>query len=821
MRKTSINALLHRLFNGFGSLDVVFKIVLSAQIVMMVFFIIISIVSYILLFHESYTTPVGNPLPSAISGSSDAWASLVANVAPLLVLVGEKHVKAYFKSMSKQSHFLLYAVSPIGLITTIVTLIRLHGTPFMKKVIGRQFETRAEVLADVTSVSYNGVGLEYQDNGLNHVLEQTIFPSSEDEARVGIYLSISGTGRVHNKAIHNHIDLFRSYDEALAGIPGLIRWYTIDIVRVRGENAARRFRDLAACMINIHGATLRGLIDSSNSTDYFAPYDGEIPEIDVDDQVRKRRYDECSILSTTHLDGPGLSPSIAPADVSRGQGLSRSYMETVRISASIICVLRNVVIITLDALSQEETLTVALIAIGTSMVFFTSLASTTVIARAAKLHNVSLKEFDVLSAGVFSATKPMGVSLKLPLPSITISVPNPQIKKAWLMVVLVTGSAVAYVSLYLGLRVAVWWVPLAMLGNSVLAACFRTVATSGTEIDVPSLNKMSKFTKYRSRNELCFLLVVQNKTILDNVSEPQSVRCDQEDSETFVHEKRRQPQELEDYTLLAIGGPNVSPKSNGFEDEGNKMLQNTLLANAYAIVEALHATRYRLRRPNDIHSGEKSSLRSEFVGADGVWHQNFDILIQLTDDSRIPSDLSSRIKAILRIWITQAFLGDHEFNKSTDFALPRHSVPSTSALKLALHGPNYPFLKHQGPQAAFELIWLQREARKTAISWCAGEDALHTSWTTTWSHKAMLWMAVKIIFSVQFHVPDEDFRAMLVQERTALWDSVQSITPHQDGEAAVESMRKRQALGKGTQCSAEVFVPWYVDCLIATGLAVR
>ena len=58
----------------------------------------------------------------AITNSSDAWASLVANVGPLLILVGERHVKAYFKTMSQHSHFILYAVSPIGLVTAIVRL---------------------------------------------------------------------------------------------------------------------------------------------------------------------------------------------------------------------------------------------------------------------------------------------------------------------------------------------------------------------------------------------------------------------------------------------------------------------------------------------------------------------------------------------------------------------------------------------------------------------------------------------------------------------------------------------------------------------------
>ncbi|KAH0603608.1 uncharacterized protein H6S33_007267 [Morchella sextelata] len=99
------------------------------------------------------------------TGTSDVWAQLVANIAPLLVLVGEKHVKAYFKTMHKTSHHLLFAASPIGLVTAVTTLIRLGESPLLKRLIGRQFEPWAQVLMDVTSVSCGEVGLEWVREG--------------------------------------------------------------------------------------------------------------------------------------------------------------------------------------------------------------------------------------------------------------------------------------------------------------------------------------------------------------------------------------------------------------------------------------------------------------------------------------------------------------------------------------------------------------------------------------------------------------------------------------------------------------------------------
>ena len=115
---------------------------------------------------------------SAIGESSDAWATLVANIAPLLLLVGEKHVKAYFKTIRNPSHCLLYAVGPIGIITAITTLIRLTGIRTLKRLIGRQYESFPEVLADVTSVSRGDVGVEIR----NDRLEQAITPGKDDVA---------------------------------------------------------------------------------------------------------------------------------------------------------------------------------------------------------------------------------------------------------------------------------------------------------------------------------------------------------------------------------------------------------------------------------------------------------------------------------------------------------------------------------------------------------------------------------------------------------------------------------------------------------------
>ena len=125
-----------------------------------------------------------------LKGSSDVWASFVANIAPLLVLVGEKHVKGYFKCMCRERHYFLFAAGPIGLVTTLVSLIRLRRYPLLLRLIGRQFESKAEVLADITSVSLGEVSIELK----NRSLEQTISPDASHLAHFYVRGALAGSG---------------------------------------------------------------------------------------------------------------------------------------------------------------------------------------------------------------------------------------------------------------------------------------------------------------------------------------------------------------------------------------------------------------------------------------------------------------------------------------------------------------------------------------------------------------------------------------------------------------------------------------------------
>jgi hypothetical protein len=145
----------------------------------------------------------GSSADSSIGTSTDVWAMLVANIAPLLILLGEKHVKAYFKTMRHFTHYLIYAVGPIGLVTAVVTLIRILPDDFraLKRLIGRQYERRAEVLSDVSSVSCGAVETELK----NGAFEQTIEPGDRSDVAISyLHGKAEGSAEETFKAIANY-----------------------------------------------------------------------------------------------------------------------------------------------------------------------------------------------------------------------------------------------------------------------------------------------------------------------------------------------------------------------------------------------------------------------------------------------------------------------------------------------------------------------------------------------------------------------------------------------------------------------------------------
>ena len=78
------------------------------------------------------------PLPPGPGGFADAFtASLVSNLAPLLTLFGEQISRQFLAQANSLADSIIFATVPIGILSAVVSAIRLGGSKLLRTIVGR------------------------------------------------------------------------------------------------------------------------------------------------------------------------------------------------------------------------------------------------------------------------------------------------------------------------------------------------------------------------------------------------------------------------------------------------------------------------------------------------------------------------------------------------------------------------------------------------------------------------------------------------------------------------------------------------------------
>ena len=96
-------------------------------------------------------TSTANPEP--IAASSDVWATVISNVAPIMALVGERNAKEFLRVSSSHDQLLLMATAPLGILSLMISAIRLSGLPILRRLTGREADPKSEALVELTPLS--------------------------------------------------------------------------------------------------------------------------------------------------------------------------------------------------------------------------------------------------------------------------------------------------------------------------------------------------------------------------------------------------------------------------------------------------------------------------------------------------------------------------------------------------------------------------------------------------------------------------------------------------------------------------------------------
>ncbi|MCJ1370216.1 hypothetical protein MMC20_001428 [Loxospora ochrophaea] len=645
--------------------------------------------------------------------------------------------------MSRQSHFLLYAISPIGLVTAIVTLIRLQGSPLMKRVIGRQFETKAEVLAEVTGTSYGDVGLKFR-NGTSS-LEQTVSPSIEEQARFAVYLKHRATRETAVQNLRNRVRLIGEYRKIIP--KEQVSWCAIDVFRVHRTDMLESLRLASWWMY------------PENLEQHMKWHEENLTKIS-----KKCTVDVSGMM---YIDAPGVSPTLLGDHKPRGQ-LSMAFQRQLSsYITTIVCGIINIAIIGLSVLSQTTLSTLILMSIGLSGSFLGSWVTAYLIYAATCKRSVSLLGFHVLESRFFSIENFHGASLGFLPSTVGFFTTNTKACASWIVGSTVLFSALTYVALYLGLRSTVWWAPLAILANGASAAFLRAILTDYSIFDKePSANKSKMGEDCQWIHALSGYMSLEDQfNHLPPVATGLDCQAINEKHELPGGKssiKDHTPSTASTHTILNVEGQllshshlqllqmnlNQSPECLLVGIDGS---ERKLLYKAFAIAFEV----YRLNKKPQCRivrqlGGDQDIVlvASEFIGRDRIWRQDLDVRVTsmkgVERRENVP-DISKDISVLLRVWVTMALFGDVDFKQPRTYSAQAqsavNSIPSENGISW-----NGPFLDADRPFGQSDLDVIRQRAQGV----CKHECTVSSDRTTQFlrADKVMLWMAVKMVFLI-------------------------------------------------------------------------
>jgi ankyrin repeat domain-containing protein 50 len=95
--------------------------------------------------------------------------NLATDLAPLVALFGEQPTKQYLSECIAIWDVIIFATAPLGIITAVVSAIRVRGTPSLRAFVGRAQEGTSAAEAELCSSTSRDVCELYTDGGIARV----------------------------------------------------------------------------------------------------------------------------------------------------------------------------------------------------------------------------------------------------------------------------------------------------------------------------------------------------------------------------------------------------------------------------------------------------------------------------------------------------------------------------------------------------------------------------------------------------------------------------------------------------------------------------
>lgn len=495
-----------------------------------------------------------------------------------------------------------------------------------------------------------------------------------------------------------------------------------------------------------------------------------------------------------YLSGPGVDPTLS-ASVS---------FNSLRYMVSVICIGLNLAIVAIGNRNQEI-LTTIFMGVGVAGSFLSSWWIARMISTVGSISKISLTRFRVLGMGFFSKKVPHGTGASSTPRCIaisTISTKSPNILFVSLAILL---STVAYISLYLGLRSASWWKPLAILGVIGAGACSRAVLIENGKLDdMENSRKSSDFSFFRTRSPFCQHMIQQEPSVTAKTNSHSS-------DHTFGVERLKSlPEHSSKWTILKPSG-HVHAHIALISTDSIHDPQARLLFNAYAIASKLYSLDLEPRSHGvgETIISDDIYVQSEFLGKDAIWQQRLNLSIPRIDsetDGQQASFTYRNVAALLRIWVTEVLNGP----RGCFVASKLSQISSDGAYKVPHTTSDALLLRYSSDHDGSEIRDLQCKVRREYAKSLQTRRPLKNEWTEVWSNKVMLWMAVKILFALKpVALSYNAFGGQIQSEFREMVSSYTRFFPGISTSSLIEpNLSKR----------VEDLVPWYISRLSAAQL---
>ncbi|KAL7903346.1 hypothetical protein HDV63DRAFT_120359 [Trichoderma sp. SZMC 28014] len=131
--------------------------------------------------------------PVRADGWDDFSNNLATDLAPFLALFGEQTTKQYLSESITLLDYYIFSIAPIGILTAVISAIRVCGSPSLRAFIGRAQEGGGDAEAELCSSTSRDVCELYNNGGIARVfgrpkiLEIVHDPSKSADDTAGIY----------------------------------------------------------------------------------------------------------------------------------------------------------------------------------------------------------------------------------------------------------------------------------------------------------------------------------------------------------------------------------------------------------------------------------------------------------------------------------------------------------------------------------------------------------------------------------------------------------------------------------------------------------